>query len=481
MQIKRFEANNMTMALRMVKNELGPEAVILSARSLRKGKGFFSSMKYTGVEVTAAIDVQGALRKTGSTATAEPACPDLPDRRPKNGSRGKAQDKAAGGSHFAPEAHYKRKHSPMPKVDFSRQRGLSALYQQILDQGVERGIASELINEIKRIPDSQNLLINGELNRQLCSIIEEMGVWADNSTFVNGKPKMVALLGTAGVGKTTTIAKLAAVHTNRQGKQVAVISIDNYGIAANEQLKTYARIIGIPLATAVNPGELKRAIKKYKQKDVILIDTPGINPTDPDQISELKSYFAQLPEMQKHLVVSVATKEKDLIKISQAFQEIGVQRLLFTKLDESSTYGNMLNVLIQTRIPFSFLSCGRKVPDDIEPGSIQKLIELIFPASGMNRNPSKQSSLPKANRTAASRESALNGSLFVANKNSDVYHSTDCKWSYKIKPENIIQFASSQEAEAQNFLPCRSCNPDRLKSDRNTGLGTAARKYSSYH
>ena len=86
------------------------------------------------------------------------------------------------------------------------------LYQQILYQGVERGIASDLIDEIKRIPDSQNLLINGDLNRQLCSIIEEMGAWADKNTFVNGKSKIVALLGTAGVGKTTTIAKLAAVH-----------------------------------------------------------------------------------------------------------------------------------------------------------------------------------------------------------------------------------------------------------------------------
>jgi hypothetical protein len=154
--------------------------------------------------------------------------------------------------------------------------------------------------------------------------------------------------------------------------------------------------------------------------------------------------------------------------------------LLFTKLDESSTYGNMLNVLLQTHIRLSYLSCGRKVPDDIEAGTIQKLIDMILPAAGMNRNPSNQTSVRKVNRTAATRESALNRSLFVANKNSDIYHSTECKWSNKIKPENIIKFASNQEAESQNFLPCRSCNPERSKKDNPSDSRSAARKFSSY-
>ena len=479
MQIKRFEAKNMTLALRMVKNALGPEAVILSARSLRKGKGFFSSMKYAGVEVTAAIDTHGSLRNIDNTVTADPVYPNLRDRRPKKSSWKKEQENTSVSGNFTQRPNY-RKHTPNHKGDSSSNRGISALYQQILYQGVERGIATALIDEVKRIPNSHDLLTNGELNRHLCSIIEEMGAWADTNSFVNGKSNIVALLGSAGVGKTTTIAKLAAVHANRIEKQVAVISIDNYGIAANEQLRTYARIIGVPMATAVNPGELKGAIKKYKQKDLILVDTPGINPTDLDQINELKSYFVKQPAMQKHLVVSAATKEDDLIRISQAIREIGVQHLLFTKLDESSTFGNVLNVLLQTHIPLSFISCGRRVPDDLEVGSIQKLIDMMFPATGMNRNASKQSLSPEDNRTESTRNSAGIGSLFVANKNSDVYHSIDCKWSKKIKPENIMQFASNQEAEAKNFLPCRSCNPKRLKSYNPSGSRPAEQKFSSY-
>jgi len=481
MQIKRFEAKNMTAALRMIKGELGPDAVILSARSLRKGKGFFGSMKYAGVEVTAAIDTRETRLKAGNAGWTQTAYHKLLNSPSAKDNQAPQVD---GNSPAAPAAYgraYPQKQSPNNRVESSSQRAFSFLYQQMLAQGVDRQLASELIDEIKRIPASQDLVARGDLNAHLTSILEDMGVWADRSAFVNGSPHMVALIGTTGVGKTTTIAKLAARQANRRRKQVAVITIDNYGIAANEQLKSYARIIGFALESAVNPTELKRAIKKHRQQDIVFIDTPGINPNNQSQIRELESYFTKLPELQKHLVVSAATKEKDLRKILQAFQEVGVQRLLFSKIDESQTYGNMLNALIRTNIPLSFLSCGRRVPDDIEAGSIQKLVDLIFQVKNLDRNPAAESLKLTDRRSVQAQEPSISRPQFVANKNSDIYHHTDCKWSDKIKPENIIQFASNREAETRNFLPCRSCNPDRLKSDRNTELKTAARKFSSYH
>ena len=481
MQIKRFEAKNMTTALRLIKGELGPDAVILSARSLRKGKGFFGSMKYAGVEVTAAIDTRESRIKTGNAGGAKTAYQKLLNRPSYKDKQAPELD---GNVPAVPPAHgrsYPKRQRPHNKVESSNQREFSFLYQQMLGQGVDRQLASELIDEIKRIPATRDLVANEDLNAHLKSILEGMGIWADRNAFVNGKRQVVALIGTTGVGKTTTIAKLAARQTNRYQKQVAVITIDNYGIAANEQLKSYARIIGIPLETAINPTELNRAIKKHEQKDLIFIDTPGINPNNQNQLRELEAYFAKLPDLQKHLVVSVATKEKDLRKTLQAFQEIGVQRLLFSKIDESKTYGNMLNALIRTNIPLSFLSCGRRVPDDIEAGSIQKLVDLIFQVKDLDRSLSTESSKLTGRRSVEVQQSTINRPKFVANKNSDIYHLTDCKWSDKIKPENIIQFASNREAETRNFLPCRSCNPDRLKSDRNTELKTAARKFSSYH
>jgi flagellar biosynthesis protein FlhF len=481
MQIKRFEAKNMTTALRQIKGELGPDAVILSARSLRKGRGFFGSMKYAGVEVTAAIDTRQIPIKTGHAPGGNTAYHRLLNRPSDKDSQA---PEWGGGSPAAPPARgrsYSKKQPPRNKVESSNQRAFSSLYQQMLVQGVDRQLASELIDEIKRTPASSDLAASGDFNDHLQSILEDMGVLADRNAFVNGKPRLVALIGSTGVGKTTTIAKLAARQTNRYQKQVAVITIDNYGIAANEPLKSYARIIGIPLEIAINFTELKRAIKKHQPKDFIFIDTPGINPNNQSQLRELEAYFAKLPDLQKHLVVSVATKEKDLRETLQAFQAVGVQRLLFSKIDESKTYGNMLNALIRTHIPLSFLSCGRRVPDDIEAGSIQKLVDLIFQVKNLDRNRSTESAKVSDRRPPKVPAATINQPYFVANKNSDIYHHPDCKWSDKIKPENMIQFASNREAEARNFLPCRSCNPDRLTGDRNPALKTAARKFSSYH
>ena len=480
MQIKRFEAKNMTTALRLIKGELGPEAVILSARSLRKGTGFFGSLKYSGVEVTAAIDTgemeRNSAGRPGSKSTLA---------APKNGQFRHAgpftdRDKAVSDRMLSKEQTHAgpRPRQKMPAA--GNHRALSILYQQILAQGVDRAIASELIDEIKRIPAFQDLVAGGDLNAQICTILEDMGVLSDKTALSRGEPKMVALIGGTGTGKTTAIAKLAAVQTHQRQKQVAVISIDNYGIAANEQLKAYARIIGFSLACAVNAAELRRAINTFKDQDLILIDTPGINPNEPDQIRELNAYFAKLPELQKYLVVSAATKEKDLVAYGRTIKEFGIRRMVFTKLDESSTHGNLLNVLVRTNLPLAYVCRGRTVPHDIEAGSIPNLVDLIFQ---FNARDPKSSTAASTSANAAAKEiqnPVVDRAYFVANKNSDVYHETDCKWSGKIKTGNIIQFWSTQEAEKQNFLPCRSCNPDRPKNHDTRDARSAARSFSNF-
>ena len=203
-----------------------------------------------------------------------------------------------------------------------------------------------------------------------------------------------------------------------------------------EQLKTYAQIIGIPLETAVNFAELKRSIKKYKDKELIIIDTPGINPHNQRLIQDLKGYFAKLSDLQTHLVLSATTKEKDLIAITEAFKVMNIHRLLFTKIDESSTYGNMVNLLIRTNIPLSFLCSGQKVPDDIEAGSTEKLVNLLFKAPGHNSQQSAGSfHIPDSQAVDLDNSPAIRV-YFVANQNSEVYHCSDCKWSKKIKSDN---------------------------------------------
>ncbi len=270
MQIKRFEAKDMTTALRMVKEELGPEAVILSARSLRKGKGFFGSLKYAGVEVSAAVDNPLSGMENTPALTGKG-----PYRRFNNGrientrpTRRRVSPTRSDNPLANPTARSKyglrKKSSSRSSV-----KALSSLYQQILLQEVDRGIASELIEEIKRIPASEEILSNGDIKSHLGCLLEEMGVAVESNPFDNGRPTIMAFVGTTGVGKTTTVAKLAARQVNPGKKTVGLITIDNYSIAAIQQLKTYAQIIGIPLATAANAGDLKKAVKRFKDKEII--------------------------------------------------------------------------------------------------------------------------------------------------------------------------------------------------------------------
>jgi len=483
MQIKRFEAKNMTTALRLIKDELGPDAVVLSARSLRKGKGFFGSMKYAGVEVTAAIDNQRFPMKNSNSAGRKSIYPNWEKSRLKDAYWVEKKEIVRPTDYPAQiPADRQRDHSGRRNNSGGNHKALSSLYQQLLAQEVDRSIASELIEEIKRFPAQLENLSEMDIRSHFTSILEEMGMVVDGDVFAAGNSRIAAFIGCTGVGKTTTIAKLAALQSRRYKKRVALITLDNYGIAALEQLKTYAQIIGIPLETAVNIAELKGSIKKYKDKELIIIDTPGINPHNQRLIQDLKGYFAKLSDLQTHLVLSATTKEKDLIAITEAFKVMNIHRLLFTKIDESSTYGNMVNLLIRTNIPLSFLCSGRKVPDDIEAGSTEKLVDLLFksPSPSLNSRQTAGSYHIPGSQAADPDNPPAVRTYFVANQNSDVYHGSDCKWSKRIKLDNIIKFSSAQEAEAHNFLPCSSCKPDRLEYGDHFDSKTEKIKLSSY-
>ena len=148
----------------------------------------------------------------------------------------------------------------------------------------------------------------GNIKSHVGSLLEEMGVVVASSPFDNARPTIMAFVGTTGVGKTTTLAKLAARQVSRGKKSVGLITLDNYSIAANHQLEMYAQIIGVPLETAANAGDLKKAVKRLKDKEIILIDTPGINPKDPVQIQELKSSLAGVSSLKTQLIMSATIK-----------------------------------------------------------------------------------------------------------------------------------------------------------------------------
>ena len=194
----------------------------------------------------------------------------------------------------------------------------------------------------------------------------------------DGRPKIVALIGTTGVGKTTTIAKIAARFVLERGISVGLITADTYRISAVDQLKTYSDIIGLPLEIVYSSAELKTAIKKHWNKRLILIDTAGRSQNNEYQMQELKEFLSADSSIEKHLVLSATTKERDAERILDRFSICKPDRLLFTKTDETDSLGLILNLLFDRRIALSYLTNGQSVPDDIEPARAETLAKLLL-------------------------------------------------------------------------------------------------------
>jgi flagellar biosynthesis protein FlhF len=458
MQIKRFEAKDMTTALRLIKDELGPDAVILSARNIKKTKPILDLTKSGGVEVTAAVD---AYHLTSALNSASYAGGINGYRRnmPVNGSKKRAL-RGTVGSRVKTQTHCRQDDHGRNRVQSENGSVCADIFQHLLSQEVNREIA----NEITDILTEQYLGNRFETMAELISEISNILKLKISNTQVRlrapSNSRVMTLIGPTGVGKTTTVAKLAAKHAIELKKKVALISLDSYRIGAAEQLKIYARAIAIPIKTVTTVSGFKAALNEFRKFDLILVDTPGFNPGKQTEIDDLKAYLEGNVSTGIHLVLSAGTKESDLFNTFKRLNTLAVQNFIFTKLDESHTYGNLINFLIKHKLPLSFLTNGREVPGSIESGSLERIVECVF---GSFTNPFEFSSSKRSGPSSFEQSARLKDGHFVANKNSDVFHQPDCKWAQKIKSKNRIVFSSAQAAQEKHFMPCRDCQP--LKCD----------------
>lgn len=485
MQIKRFKADDMARALRLVKQEYGSEAVILSAKSLKEEKGVFGLLAKPGVEVTAATDAYYPQdKKPGSMPSGGSLYEHQPIGYPMNGLSNKKKGLISS-IHGGVKA-LKNRHKTSVKENHGPQnvpKELLMLRQHLLSQGVGKNIVLELIEEVNRTRLSKEPLEKEELRSYLIRIIRRMGITAGPTGINNGRQKIIAFVGPTGVGKTTTIAKLAAFQALEMKKQVGLITLDNHRIGGIEQLKIFARIIGIPIEVASNNKELKKSLKKLKNKDIILIDTAGMSQRDGHRFNELKTLFDKIRNIEIQLLLDATTKEKDLVDVLERFKAISASSLIFTKLDESTAYGNILNQLIRIKIPISYFTIGQQVPGDIEIASLEKVVDLIMYGekgmkitTGTPQTINYSAAVPKISKrhSGKSKELVLNdrksgvdapnphfSEFYVANKNSDIFHYPDCKWANKIKSDNLVVFECVLDAINKDYKPCRLCKPEK--------------------
>jgi flagellar biosynthesis protein FlhF len=199
-----------------------------------------------------------------------------------------------------------------------------------------------------------------------------------------GKPKVIYFIGPTGVGKTTTIAKIASRCKVESGKRVAFLTADTYRIAATEQLRVYANILGAPMSIIYTAEEMNEAISHLRDYDLIFVDTAGFSHKSETHCMEMKKMLAGLSESydkEVYLVLSATTKYSDLVEIVDTYKEIADYKLIFTKLDETSTYGNILNIRLHSGAELSYMTNGQNVPDDIEEFNTQKIVKQLLGGS----------------------------------------------------------------------------------------------------
>ena len=429
MQIKRFDAKNMTEALRLIKKELGSEAVILSARSLKRESGILGALKKTGVEVTAATD----------NSLYQPEAKKILVKRDFNTAKNDQFNL---------------------KMQFLKddENVISSLNSKLIFQDVNEDTAYKLTKALKKILPPKGVIDEKMMMETLVATINDMGVEFRPIKINQGSRKVIALIGPAGVGKTTTAAKLAAVWKFQKKRKVALIVMDDHRIGAVDQIKIYSKIIGVAVEIVSDKNELREAINKLKNKDLVIIDTPGLNCRNDLELEKFCKYFEEMKIIETHLLLSATTKEKDLIDISERLNKLEINRLIFTKIDESSTYGNILSHLIRTKIPVSCFTCGQEIPENIEDASMDRLLGLIIKGGKEKR---REIDFVKKIKTMCNEESRGNGikQYFVANQDSEFFHKPGCKWTRMIKEDSIVVFKSVSEAEEKRFKPCRYCKP----------------------
>jgi flagellar biosynthesis protein FlhF len=389
MRIKTFYAKTMAEALQEIKAGLGPDALLLSSKEIRGRAG--AGIGPSGFEVVAATDSRDDLDQPSESgdradgmnvpfllpdddrvciseiaAVCTPpdiqrqaeTAPESPPRRKTRSKRSMAQDRAVETPAFNGGV-------------------LMDSYNELLQGGVHDWLAARLVNDAvagltQKQRNSRQVVLSS-----IASAAQVLIPDFPNGEGLPGK-KVVAFLGPTGVGKTTSIVKLAAHLALLKRKKVILMTLDSHRIGAVEQLKTYAGLMGIPFRFVSEVAELAGAIEDQAQRDYILIDTAGRGPREWVALHDLASFLQETSDIERHLVLSATTKCADLKEIVDRFEICRPDHLIFTKLDETATLGPILNELVRTHKPLSYYTDGQRVPEDIHTASREQLVDIVL-------------------------------------------------------------------------------------------------------
>src|SRR5262245_25642527 len=421
MDIKTYRAKTMRDALEMVRRELGPAAAVLHTREVNSGPlgRLVFGRKYE-VAASAAVNVpsrlpegmQEAARSEARSARSSEyyssidsqsaAFGDEPvgeggvewsgvgvaaDAKPYDDYRSRYRDdfrrQVAGqlGELHAMVEKLCEQAASAPAHDLPE--SLFHVFTSLIDAEVDETTAREWIDRLRGEGVSRSLDDADIVMNRVAEYLEaEISVSGPITTDSN-KCRVVALVGPTGVGKTTTVAKLAANYRLREKRRVGLITVDTYRVAAVEQLRTYADIIDLPMEVVATPREMREAVARMSHLDLVLMDTAGRSPRDDVKIQELKSMLAEAEPDEVHLVLSSTAGAKSLISTAERFADVGTTTVLLTKIDEAHSLGHLVSLVRSVPLPVSYLTDGQNVPDDIQVADARRLAFMMLGLEGL--------------------------------------------------------------------------------------------------
>ena len=440
MELKTFSASSVQEALQLVRRELGPDAAVLHTREVRARTLFGLLPGVRRFEVTASLDVEvpsrlatparkraageNRIQTTEARTKTAPRTSRLPGAAAAAESLRQPALRRAGGvsppltspANFEPRALSPASiesdsfppppvEAPIPPVPRDavgeellelkslveqlrrRSRGsthqelpqeLFGLFTDLIEADVSEELARELLAQLRTKLPIEDLSDMVRVRQEMLRLVQGRIAVGGPIQVAAGKRRVVAVVGPTGVGKTTTIAKLAANFRLREKRKVGLVTIDTYRIAAVDQLRTYADIIDLPMEVVGTPREVRPALERLRSQELVLIDTAGRSPHDAVRIQELKAVLAEAEPDEVHLVLSSIAGSAQLKRTAQQFAEVGTTALIVTKLDEAASLGNLLAVLDNARPPLSYVTDGQNVPDDIAIADAATLARRIL-------------------------------------------------------------------------------------------------------
>lgn len=385
MEVKTYRARSLQDALQLVRADLGPNAAVLQTRQLQPGLWGRLLGATDRVEVSASLSVHVPSRfaaddpaplPVGQT-TAKTESQSIPPAHEQNYRakfRNDLKDQMDNLQSLVEDLCRQRSRSPSHELPES----LFLLFTDLIDAELSEDFARELIDRLRQGAAPNDLedlvLLKARMARMIEDEIRVTGPISVNP----GHPRLVALVGPTGVGKTTTIAKLAGNYHLRDRRRVGLITVDTYRIAAVEQLRTYADIIDLPMEVVSTPHEMRQAVNRLANLDLILMDTAGRSPRDEVKIRELQYMLAEAEADEVQLVLSSVSSLGSMKKTVRQFADVGVTSLLLTKVDEATGLGNLVPLLRDCKLPLSYITNGQNVPDDIEPADCRRITRMVL-------------------------------------------------------------------------------------------------------